>query len=138
VTNGDASHELRTVLGRLIRRLRAEATLPLRQMTVLARLDREGRQSTSHLAERERMRPQSMAETVKELEAAGLVERRPDPTDGRRQLIDLTESGRRTLSADRSRREDWLARAIESRLTLREQETLVRATALLARLTDEE
>lgn len=134
----DASHELRTVLGRLIRRLRAEAALPMRQTTVLARLEREGPQSTSDLAERERMRPQSMAETVKELEAAGFVRRDADPTDGRRQLVALTPDGRQALKTDRSRREDWLARALAERLTAEERATLVRAIGLLERLTDEE
>lgn len=134
----DASHELRTVLGRLIRRLRAEAALPMRQTTVLARLEREGPQSTSDLAERERMRPQSMAETVKELEAAGFVRRDADPTDGRRQLVALTPDGRQALKTDRSRREDWLAHALAERLTAEERATLVRAIGLLERLTDEE
>ena len=53
-------------------------------MTVLGRLDREGPASISDLAAAERMRPQSMAQTVRDLEAAGLVSRRPDPDDGRR------------------------------------------------------
>ena len=134
----DASHELRTVLGRLVRRLRAEAALPMRQTTVLARLEREGPQGTSDLAERERMRPQSMAETVKELEAAGFVRRDADPTDGRRQLVALTSAGQRALTADRSRREDWLASALSERLNANERETLMRAIVLLERLTDEE
>jgi len=133
-----ASHELRLVLGRVIRRLRAEATLPLRVTTVLSRLEREGPLGTSDLAERERMRPQSMAETVKELEAEGWVRRDADPSDGRRQLVTLTAGGRKALAADRSRREDWLSETIAQRLTAREQETLVRAIELLARLTDEE
>jgi DNA-binding MarR family transcriptional regulator len=110
----------------------------MRQTTVLARLEREGPQGTSDLAERERMRPQSMAETVKELEAAGFVRRSADPSDGRRQLIALTPDGHQALTADRSRREDWLASAIAARLTAKERETLVQAIALLGRLTDEE
>ncbi len=133
-----ASHELRLVLGRLVRRLRAHSGMPLNQATVLGRLDREGPLGTSDLAERERMRPQSMAETVKDLEAAGLVQRAADPNDGRRLLITLTTEGRKTLAAARSQREDWLAEAIEAQLSTREQETLMRAIALLQRLTDDE
>ena len=130
------SHELQLVLGRLVRRLRAENTVPLRHSTVLSRLEREGPLGTSDLAQRERMRPQSMAETIKELEADALVQREADPTDGRRMLIALTAKGRDLVRRERARREEWLATAIERELTTREQETLARATELLRRLVD--
>jgi len=122
------------VLGQLIRRLRAEHTFSISQGVVLARLDREGPQTTSALAAAERVRPQSMAQTVAELQAAGLVSRTPDPTDGRRVLIELTARGRETLGADRRRREGWLAEAMAAELTPDEQETLIRAVPLLRRL----
>jgi DNA-binding MarR family transcriptional regulator len=133
---GRAASDLRIVLGKLVRRLRAENTLPLSQASVLAHLDRAGARSASELAELERMRPQSMAETIKDLEVAGLVERSPDPADGRRLLIDLTRAGRKALADSRRRREGWLASAISSRLTQDEQKTLVDAIALLRRLAD--
>ena len=130
-----SASELRIVLGQLIRRLRAEHTFSISQGVVLARLDREGPQTTSALAAAERVRPQSMAQTVAELQAAGLVSRTPDPTDGRRVLIELTANGRETLGADRRRREGWLAEAMAAELTPEEQETLIRAVPLLRRLT---
>jgi DNA-binding MarR family transcriptional regulator len=129
-----AASELRIVLGRLVRRLRVENALPLTQGTVLARLERDGPQTTSALAAGERMRPQSMAQTVKELEAGGLVVRRPHAQDRRRLLVELTDRGRRALTGDRTRREGWLAETIAGQLTPDEQQTLVRAIALLARL----
>ena len=129
-----SASELRIVLGQLIRRLRAEHTFSISQGVVLARLDREGPQTTSALAAAERVRPQSMAQTVAELQAAGLVSRTPDPTDGRRVLIELTANGRETLGADRRRREGWLAEAMAAELTPEEQETLIRAVPLLRRL----
>jgi DNA-binding MarR family transcriptional regulator len=132
------SEELQLVLGRLIRRLRAENTLPLRHGTVLGRLEREGPLATSDLAQRERMRPQSMAETVKELEQEGLVARAPDPADGRRVLIALTAAGATRIRGNRARRAEWLAQAIARELNGREQATLARATALLQRLADSE
>jgi DNA-binding MarR family transcriptional regulator len=130
------SEELRIVLGRLVRRLRAENTIPLRHATVLSRLDSEGPLGTSDLAQRERMRPQSMAETIKELEADDLVYRHADPTDGRRMLIGLTTAGSDLIRRERARREEWLATAIARELTGREQEALARATDLLRRLAD--
>jgi DNA-binding MarR family transcriptional regulator len=68
--------ELRVVLGQLMRRLRAEHRFPISHGTVLGRLDREGPRSVSDLAAAERVRPQSMAQTVADLEADGLVSRR--------------------------------------------------------------
>ena len=130
-----SASELRIVLGQLIRRLRAENAFPISQGTVLARLEREGPLTASTLAVAERVRQQSMAHTIAELEAAGLVVRRPDPLDGRRVLIELTASGLDKLTEDRGRREGWLASAIVSELTPKEQETLVRAVPLLGRLT---
>ena len=129
-----SASELRVVLGQLTRRLRAENTIPLSQGMVLARLEREGPRTTSSLAAAERVRPQSMSQTVAELGAAGLVERTPDPTDGRRILIDITERGRATLEEDRARREGWLASAIEADLTPEEQRILQQAVAILHRL----
>jgi len=128
--------ELRVVLGQLMRRLRAEHGFSLSQGAVLGRLDREGPQSISDLAAAERVRPQSMAQTVADLRADGLVDRRPDAADARRSLVDLTGSGRRTLKEDRRRREGWLVRVIDDDLSEREQQTLAQAVALLRRLAD--
>ena len=129
--------ELRAVLGQLVRRLRAEHRFPLSQGAVLGRLDREGAQSVSDLAVAERVRPQSMAQTVGDLEGDGLVARRPDPDDGRRALVELTAEGTEALHADRRRREGWLARALDERLSAREQRVVEEAVGILRRLVDD-
>lgn len=126
--------ELRLVLGCLLRRLRAEHRFSLSQGAVLGRLDREGTRSIGDLAAAERVRPQSMTQIISDLEADGLIARRPDPGDGRRTLVDLTEQGRATLEADRRQREGWLARAIADDLTPREQQVLSEAIELMRRL----
>src|SRR5436305_9807692 len=90
--------ELRVVLGQLLRRLHAEHRFPITHGAVLGRLDREGPQSTVDLAAAERMRPQSMGQTLAELEAQGLISRHPDTKDRRRTLIQLTDQGRRALA----------------------------------------
>jgi DNA-binding MarR family transcriptional regulator len=131
-----AASELRIVLGQFVRRLRVENALPLQQLTVLSRLEREGPQTTSALAAAERVRPQSMAHTLGELGKEGLVDRHPDPIDRRQIIVALTGTGRETLSHERHRREDWLTRTIAQELTADEQEILVHAAALLRRLVD--
>jgi DNA-binding MarR family transcriptional regulator len=126
--------ELRIVLGQLVRRLRSEYSFPVAQASVLSRLDRDGAQTTSALAAGERIRPQSMAQTLLELEADGLISRSPDPLDRRQILIELTERGRERLREDRRRREGWLAESIATTLTVEEQRTLIEALPLLQRL----
>lgn len=49
--------------------------------------------TVSRLAELARVRKQSMAQAVDQLEAAGYVERRPNPRDQRSRLVFLTERG---------------------------------------------
>jgi DNA-binding MarR family transcriptional regulator len=138
VESAPIAQEFRETLGRVIRRLRAEGggQPPVGQMAVLGRLDREGPASTSDLAAAERMRPQSMAQTVRDLESAGLVSRRPDPDDGRRALVELTLEGRERLLAARAHREGWLGELFEREFTAAERETLRAALPLLRRIAD--
>jgi DNA-binding MarR family transcriptional regulator len=49
--------------------------------------------TVSRLAELARVRKQSMAQAVDQLERTGYVERRPNPQDQRSQLVFLTERG---------------------------------------------
>jgi DNA-binding MarR family transcriptional regulator len=130
----ESAQELRLVLGQLVRRLRAEYSFPLAHASVLSRLDRDGPQTTSALAAAERVRPQSMAQTLAELEVAALISRRPDPADKRQVLIELTKSGSERLAGERRKREDWLSEAIAAELTADEQRTLLAAVPLLGRL----
>src|SRR5438270_6751922 len=129
--------DLRVVLGQLLRRLRAEHRFPLSHGSVLGRLDREGPQSVSDLATKERVRPQSMAQTVADLEADGYVERHPDPHDRRRAIVALTGSGRTTLAEDRRRREGWLARALDERLSVHERRVIEEAVEILRRIAED-
>jgi DNA-binding MarR family transcriptional regulator len=135
-TTAQLAHELRETVGRLIRRLRAEPGPPVGQMAVLGRLDREGPASISDLAAADRMRPQSMAQTVRDLEEAGLVSRRPDPDDGRRSFVELTPGGLETLHTTRARREDWLTQTLDRELDAEQRELLRRALLLLNRVAD--
>ncbi|HTB70976.1 MAG TPA: MarR family transcriptional regulator [Solirubrobacteraceae bacterium] len=129
---------LRLALGHLIRRLRAERhRFSLSQASVLGRLDRTGPSSIGDLAVAERVRPQSMTQIVDDLEADGLIERRADPSDGRRTLVELTDRGLQTLNEDRREREGWLARTIAEDLTPREQRLLAEVLPLLERLAED-
>lgn len=132
----ELAHELRETIGRIVRRLRAEPGPPVGRMTVLSRLEQDGPSSISDLAARERMRPQSMAQTVHDLQTAGLVSRRPDPDDGRRAFIELTSTGLSVLETTRSRRETWLSEVLERQLDAGERALVRQALRLLSRIAD--
>ncbi|MCW2984154.1 MAG: MarR family transcriptional regulator [Conexibacter sp.] len=128
------AHELRVSLGRVVRRLRAEPGPPVPVLAVLGLLEREGPASVSDLAATQRMRPQSMAQTVKELEASGWVARRPDPDDGRRAFVELTDAGREKILASRAAREDWLAETLARDFDAADRARLHDALELLDRI----
>lgn len=132
-----AAYEIRVVIGRLRRRFREtydnEGLTPS-QTSVLSRLSKEGPASTSALAAAERVRPQSMAATLAVLEERGLIQRRPDPHDGRRQLVSTSDTGGAYLDDKRRAGEEWLAQALETGYTEAERETILEALALLDRL----
>lgn len=132
----ELAHELRETLGRLVRRLRAEPGPPVARLTILGRLDREGAATVGELAAAERMRQQSMTQAVRELEADGLVSRRPDPEDGRRAFVSLTADGRALLQATRAERESWLTAALDEELDADERALLREAIALLGRVAE--
>lgn len=135
-----AARDLRVLFSRLRRRLRSlgvDDDLTPSQTAALTRLWKEGASSASALAGAERVRPQSMATIVATLEQRGLVARTPDPEDGRRQVVSLTDEGRRRAESDHQVREEWLARAIQERYSERERRIILDALSLFERLTEQ-
>ena len=109
-----------------------ELTLP--ETSALVRLDRGGPATPSELARLEQISPQSMGATLGALEARALIERRPDPADGRRAVMSLTEAGRQMLRHRRDARTQQLARALAAEFTRSELNQLMTAAPLIERL----
>ncbi|MEU8957765.1 MarR family transcriptional regulator [Streptomyces sp. NPDC048518] len=129
--------DLTNVVGRFVRRLRGASPgsgLSPTQRSVLSRLDREGPATTAGLARAEFVRPQSMRMTVGALESLALVERTPDPDDGRQSVLSLTDEGRRTLADARAAKQSWLSVAVAEELDPAERRQLADAVELLERL----
>jgi DNA-binding MarR family transcriptional regulator len=130
--------DLRVGLARAARRLRAEKSdgqLSDSQYSVLFLLDRHGPMSPGDLAAHERVRPPSMTRTVAALAGAALVSRTASPTDGRQQIIALTDRGEAAVRETRRRRDAWLARRL-AELSADEREVLGRAAVLLRRIAE--
>jgi DNA-binding MarR family transcriptional regulator len=135
-----SARDLRVVFSRLRRRIREVATdedLTPSQESALTLVGKHGAATASALASAEGVRPQSMAATLAALDQHGLIRRSPDPEDGRRQLVSLTEAGRERVEDNRQVREEWLARAFEDRYTEQERRTIVDALTLLERLSEQ-
>ncbi|MFH8773525.1 MarR family winged helix-turn-helix transcriptional regulator [Streptomyces sp. NPDC085866] len=131
------ARDLRVVFSRLRRRIREvaqDSDLTPSQESALSLVGKHGAATASALAAAEGVRPQSMATTLAALEQHDLIRRAPDPDDGRRQLVTLTEAGRARVEGNRQLREEWLARAFEDRYTEEERQTVLSALELLERL----
>lgn len=133
----EVASALRVSIGLLRRRLRqvkAEGELTLPESSALTRLDRNGPATSTALARQEQISPQSMGATLSALEVRGLVERRPDPGDGRRVVLSITEAGREVMQSRRNARTEQLAQALSAGFTPAEVSQLMAATPLLERL----
>src|SRR6201996_6912676 len=133
--------ELHAVVGKLKRKLREQASagdLTPSQSAVLRHLGRDGPTTVTALAKMEGVRPQSMGATVAGLEALGLVKGAPDARDGRQTILSLTPACRELIRTGRAARQDWLLKAIQSKLSGDEQAQLAFSLRLLGRLVDDE
>ena len=85
VTNMRATElrESMMALARQMRRHRPDHGLTLNQLEVLGEASRSGVTTPAELASRLHVRVQSLTDNINELEANGLVSRRPDPHDRR-------------------------------------------------------
>ena len=135
--DADLASSLRISVMRLARRLRLERgsdDLSLNQLAALGTLNRCGELTVGELAGIEKVKPPSMTRTVNSLAEAGLVTRRPHPTDGRQVIVDLTPAARQVLDEDRRRRDAWLAKRLaalspEQRALLRDVAPLLEEVA---------
>lgn len=66
------------------------------EMLMLLHFSSRGSMPVNKASNRLQVHPTSITNAVDRLEAAGLVVRRPHPTDGRATLVEITKRGRRT------------------------------------------
>jgi DNA-binding MarR family transcriptional regulator len=124
-----------SVLVRRIRQLPTGGGLTMPERTALSSLDRSGPTTSSALAREVQITAQAMGATLSALRDRGLIERRPDPNDGRRVVLAVTEAGAQSLKDKRNARAEQIATALTSdTFTPTELAQLAAATPLLARL----
>lgn len=138
----DAAAKLRMAIVRTARRLRQEAAAEATSLTptstaALASIGRHGPLTPSELARIERVKRPTVTRTLACLEREGLVERTPDPADGRSYLVAVNEAGLERLRRLRGRKNAYLARRMRG-LPAADVETLERAAEILDRMRESE
>jgi DNA-binding MarR family transcriptional regulator len=132
---------LALALTRIRARLREESSgsvagLSMSQLSILQRLRLSGPATAASLAADEHVSQQAIAQSVLPLKSAGLVRSEPDPTDGRKTLISITDAGLGLRESMIASRNSWLARAVDSTIGAEERAALDKAVELLERLAD--
>jgi DNA-binding MarR family transcriptional regulator len=138
----DIAAHLRNAVVRTSRRLRQEAAAEIGGLTptstaTLSNIDRHGPLTPSELAEIERVKRPTMTRTLACLEREGLIERTPDPADGRSFLVAVNAAGHERMVRLRRRKNAYLARRLRE-LDPEEVEILARAADLLDRMREDE
>ena len=134
-----AATELREAmmaLARQLRRHRPDNGLTLSQLEILGDVSRAGVTTPAEIAARLHVRVQSLTDSINELESRGLLSRRPDDADRRRQLIELTADGLELLLRDRAQRDAWLYETMRDHLSELEFNLLMLTAPVLRKLAD--
>lgn len=131
----DLSVRLRLALTRLSRHLRYQADTGMTptQLSALSAVHRAERLTLGELAAAEGVRRPTMSRVAADLEAAGLIVREPDPSDGRVAWLRLSPEGHRAIHRVHTRKDQYVARRLAA-LSAAERATLDRAVPVLERL----
>jgi DNA-binding MarR family transcriptional regulator len=138
----DLAARLRMAIVRTSRRLRQEAAsaaggeLTPSAVSALATVERHGPITPSELAAIERIKRPTATRILRGLVGDGLVDRSPDPTDGRSNLVSVNAAGRERLRRLRGRKNAYLARRMRD-LPSEDLRTLERAAEILEGMLEE-
>jgi DNA-binding MarR family transcriptional regulator len=122
---------------RFARRMRRESS-PGISPTLSAALhtvETQGPITAGQLAAYEHVQKPTMTRTIQAMLDRGLVERIPDPLDGRVSWLSVTPEGRKLLQRSRRRTDEFLAKRVK-KLSAEEREVLETAALLLERLAE--
>lgn len=132
--------ELRTVVTRLVKQLRAHSPtreqLSLTERSVVRLLDQHPHLLPSELAAHEKVTTQAMSQILSRLAARGYLTRQPSPTDGRKVQVAIADAGRALLQTARRERDEWLDQVLQATCSATELATLQRALPLLQKLVE--
>ena len=137
--DSSAGTELREsvmAVARQMRRHRPDNGLTLSQMQLLGEISRAGVTTPAELGALMHVKVQSLTDSLNELVSRELIARRPDDTDRRRQLVEITADGAALLAADRAERDEWLHDTMRDTLSTLEVDLLMLVAPILRKLAD--
>ena len=132
--------QVRLSVMRLSRKLRKEnsgADITPTLLAALSTIERHGPMTVGDLATHEQVQKPTVTRILADLTERSLVERTPDPLDGRISWLQVSAEGRQLLQRIRRRHDAYLAKRLR-RLNPDELDTLERAAEILERLTEGE
>lgn len=127
-------HQVLVLIHRKLKEKSHDADLNWSQKHVLRYLYRHSQSTVSELAALEGVRTQSMGATVQSLKEAGYVKGQPDPKDGRKTLLSLTDDFLNRVEANLLIKEEWLQQCMAERLTGEDIQALQQALPALNKL----
>ncbi|OXM83889.1 MarR family winged helix-turn-helix transcriptional regulator [Paenibacillus rigui] len=122
-------------LTRILIRLPSIEKLSFTTLSVLHTLTRKSPMRLTELTAHEQITQSAITQLVTRLERDGLVERRPDPNDGRVVLVHITALGTHVIDSRRLDRIAKLSNFIDG-LTLEEKEAIAAALPALKHLAE--
>jgi DNA-binding MarR family transcriptional regulator len=131
-----AALKLQTAIRLLIRRaytVNIPGGLTRSEQGVLGWLEAKGEMTPGDLAAIEKVRPQTMGQTLDSLDRRRWIKRTRHPTDRRQVLISLSPSGRKGLLKRRALRQAWLVDELK-KLNPQDCQTLIEGIEILDRI----
>jgi DNA-binding MarR family transcriptional regulator len=137
VRPAELAAQLRVAVWRAARRMRHVSDVELSPTlhSALGSVEAHGPITAGKLAAHEHVRKPTMTRTIRELVDRGLIERLPDPLDGRVTWLKVTPEGKALLLKARRRTDVFLTQRLQQ-LRPEERDTLQRAAEILERLAE--
>jgi DNA-binding MarR family transcriptional regulator len=104
-------------------------------LAALSTIERHAPMTAGSLAAHEQVEKPTVTRLLAALETRGLIQRTPDPLDGRIAWLRVTPEGRKLLQGTRHRKDEYLAKRIK-RLPIEDRIVLERAAQILEQLTE--
>jgi DNA-binding MarR family transcriptional regulator len=135
-----ATH-LRITIHRLVKLLRRQTNndsdLSLTERSTMGSLYNHGELASSALAQMEKVTTQSMSQIINHLYELNFIRKTPSEEDKRKVLLSLTTEGRAFVEDSRQRKQEWLARALNEKVSPAEKDLLMEALRIMTKLIDE-
>ena len=137
VRPAELAAQLRVAVWRAARRLRHVSDIGLTPTlhAALGSVEMHGPITAGQLAAHEHVRKPTMTRTIRELVDRGLIERLPDPLDGRVTWLRVTPAGAELLRSARRRSETYLTKQLRA-LAPEQRDTLQQAAEILESLVE--